>query len=284
MSDHSNDVGKDSAETPPPERLAHELNNLLSVVLGDLDFLQVSLAELGEQSGKTAMLECVAGLQEAARRLVALAKPLVELAKTSGNAVQEWEGIPTASGLRGMPDQTPTRLRPGAAPAAPAPAPEAPAPPAESEERGERRTPSRGGAAGPQVEAALRPQILVVEDVESERRNVTRLLEQLGYQVLAVPDGREAVRVYREEKHVALVLLDMVIPGLSGRDTFRSLRKHDPQVRVLLVSGYVDEDRAQELLAEGAAGFLQKPLTLESLRRAVATALGGVRPIDRPAP
>jgi CheY-like chemotaxis protein len=290
MSDVSNQAGKDTVEPRSLEQLAHDLNNLLSVMLGDLDFLQGSLSELREQTGKDAMLECVDSLQQAAQRLLALAKPLVELAKLPAapqgererprSAIEEWEAQPTASGLRGPLEQTPTRLRPGTTPPAATPA----AAPAPTEESGERRSPSRGGAAaggtGPQNEPVLRPLILVVEDVEAERRHVARLLEQLDYRVVAIPDGREAVRVYREEKHVVLVLLDMVIPGLSGLDTFRALRKHDSQVKVLLVSGYVDEDRAEELLAEGAAGFLQKPFTLELLRRAVATALGGVRPVE----
>ena len=330
---------RDAAQAVPSSfrKLAHEFRNVLSVIVGDLDYLRDELAKL-EPAPQGSVLECVANLQQAAHRAVELAVPLVTLAKAG--AGEEPEETTERPPVKAPPPMEPTRdhyavpaadARPDQAeegdewsqrPTVPgnalslvelarrtAPADRAAVDPkhdsgkhpvsrggsARSGEEGSGAALARLGGAGAMVAgetpakplarggAAVGSTILVVEDVESERRNMGRLLEQLGYQVVAVPDGREAVRVFREEQHgVGLVLLDLVIPGLSGRETFRALRKIDPHVRVLLVSGYVDEKRADELLGEGAAGFLQKPVALETLRRAVATALGGVRPVQKP--
>jgi CheY-like chemotaxis protein len=289
--ENSDKSAGDSAEKMSFPRLAHEFHNLLAAMLGDLDFLRDGLAELGEQAGKAALLECAATLLAAARRAVTLAKPLVELAK-QGAADPEAAPDDKATENLAIGPSDPTREQcteepsgdnvaewspeqktPGNVLAVVALARQMQMPGVEAE-GDRRRAPSRGGAA-------VGSTILVVEDVESERRSVTRFLEKLGYGVVAVSDGREAVRVFREEHHgIALVLLDLVIPGLSGRETLRTLRNTDPNVRVLLVSGYVDEDRTDELLAEGAVGFLRKPFTLDTLRRAVVTASGGVRPVE----
>jgi CheY-like chemotaxis protein len=72
---------------------------------------------------------------------------------------------------------------------------------------------------------------------------------------------------------VDLVILDMVMPRMGGKDAFLALRRINPQVKVLLVSGYSVEGEAQMLLQEGAKGFLQKPFRRAELAQAVANAL-----------
>ena len=74
-------------------------------------------------------------------------------------------------------------------------------------------------------------------------------------------------------RHIDFVLLDMIMPGLSGRETFRAMREVDPDVNVLLSSGYSVEGEAQEILAEGVRGFIQKPFLPKVLADAVAEAL-----------
>jgi len=85
----------------------------------------------------------------------------------------------------------------------------------------------------------------------------------------------DGVRLYREHAgHVQLVILDMVMPGMDGRAVFDALRSIDPDVRVLVSSGYMDEGTAANILRRGVAGFLRKPYTLRELVEAVQAALG----------
>jgi DNA-binding NtrC family response regulator len=102
-----------------------------------------------------------------------------------------------------------------------------------------------------------------------------RLLEALGHKVLLAENGRDALSIYREQKdEIVLVLLDMVMPEMDGEDTFLRLRELDPDVRVLLSSGYMVEDKARRLMTKGARGFIQKPYTLDALAEEMAQALG----------
>jgi PAS domain S-box-containing protein len=116
--------------------------------------------------------------------------------------------------------------------------------------------------------------LLLVEDESSIRDMTAHLLGQLGYEVEVFGDPREAVNHYAAHwADVDLVLLDLVMPGLSGREVFEAIRKTNPEARVLLVSGYSVEGDARKLIAAGASGFLQKPFEVETLSAAVIKAL-----------
>lgn len=81
---------------------------------------------------------------------------------------------------------------------------------------------------------------------------------------------REAIAIYEEKKdRIDLVILDMIMTGISGGETFDRLRKINPEIRVLLSSGYSVKGQAQEILDRGCLGFLQKPFTLEVLSRKI---------------
>jgi len=86
--------------------------------------------------------------------------------------------------------------------------------------------------------------------------------------------GQEAINIFFEkQKEIDLVILDMVMPGMSGGETFDRLRSIDPEIRVLLSSGYSIEGQAQQILDRGCNGFLQKPFEFERLSRKVRKAL-----------
>jgi two-component system, cell cycle sensor histidine kinase and response regulator CckA len=92
------------------------------------------------------------------------------------------------------------------------------------------------------------------------------MLVSLGYRVYATGSGQEALAVYQEKrKEIDLVILDMIMPGISGGETFDRLRDIDPGVRVLLSSGYSINGEAKHILDRGCNGFLQKPFQLENL-------------------
>jgi two-component system, cell cycle sensor histidine kinase and response regulator CckA len=117
--------------------------------------------------------------------------------------------------------------------------------------------------------------ILLVDDEDSVRMVAGRMLEQLGYQVLLAADGAEALEIYRREGHrFHLVILDMLMPGMGGAETYRQLKEMDPEVRVLLSSGYSLDGEAQQVMAAGAQGFIQKPYRLAVLSHHVAKTIG----------
>jgi DNA-binding response OmpR family regulator len=122
-------------------------------------------------------------------------------------------------------------------------------------------------SAGPAV-AAWRGNgmVLVVDNEPIVRDAAQRMLEQIGFSVLAASDGEEAVRLYsRHQEEIACVLLDLTMPKMSGEETFRELRKVRPEVRVVLSSGYSEESAREQFAGLELAGFIQKPYEFETV-------------------
>ncbi len=116
--------------------------------------------------------------------------------------------------------------------------------------------------------------ILLVDDEEVITEVSGRLLEELGYRVLIASSGDEALDVYAENRdEIDLVIMDMIMPGLSGSETFDRLKAIDPAVRVILSSGYSVDGKAQEILDRGVRVFLQKPYRLDDLAQKIREAL-----------
>ncbi|HEV2804866.1 MAG TPA: response regulator [Chthoniobacterales bacterium] len=116
--------------------------------------------------------------------------------------------------------------------------------------------------------------ILVMDDEEAIRELTSQLLGTLGYDVTAVPDGLEAVRIYeralRKGEHFQAVILDATVRGgLGGVATIERLRSMDPQVNAIICSGYSDEAALSEFLAFGFRGALPKPFTRSELADAL---------------
>ena len=118
--------------------------------------------------------------------------------------------------------------------------------------------------------------ILIVDDHETIWDFLIEALQMLGYSVLLAENGEDAVSIYRENPGaVDLVLLDMIMPKLGGHQAFYQLRAIDPEVKVLLSSGFVSEEEVHDLLQQGACGFLPKPHRLPQVARAIRNALDG---------
>lgn len=108
--------------------------------------------------------------------------------------------------------------------------------------------------------------ILVVDDEEQFLAACSRLLGAMGYDVLAASGGRRAVELVREHKdRLSLVILDLIVPEMSGAKTYEALREIAPRLKVLLSSGFSADGQAQELLERGCDGFIQKPFDLTTL-------------------
>ncbi len=129
-----------------------------------------------------------------------------------------------------------------------------------------------------EVSQALPPgrgRILLVDDQEPVREVARDMLEALGYEVVTAADGLEGVSRYRDLwREIDLVILDMVMPNMSGGDCFRRMKEINPKARVVLSSGYSMDGAIQEVMNEGILAFIQKPYRLEDLSRVVGTAVG----------
>jgi two-component system, cell cycle sensor histidine kinase and response regulator CckA len=113
--------------------------------------------------------------------------------------------------------------------------------------------------------------ILLVEDEESLIALGARMLEHLGFTVLTAADGLQAVELYRERgKEIDLVLMDLTMPHMDGAEAFGELRRLNPDVRVVLASGYTHEEVASRFAGKDLSGVLQKPYTLARLRELLA--------------
>lgn len=109
--------------------------------------------------------------------------------------------------------------------------------------------------------------ILVVDDESAVRRTVSRMLELMGFTTLQAADGEEGIAIFREMgADVSLVMLDLTMPRMDGEQTFAELRRIDPNVRVVLMSGFNQQEAIARFTGKGLASFVQKPFSLDSLR------------------
>jgi PAS domain S-box-containing protein len=112
--------------------------------------------------------------------------------------------------------------------------------------------------------------ILVVDDEDVFREMMKDVLAYLGYDVLASENGQEGIQVYKEhQEEIDLVILDMNMPVMDGKEMFRILKKINPNVRALLATGFALDGEVQELMTEGVMGFIQKPFMIEDISKAI---------------
>ena len=120
---------------------------------------------------------------------------------------------------------------------------------------------------------ALSGRVLIIDDEPMILNIASEILEHAGFSVITAADGEEGLAKFREHPDTNLVLLDLTMPRMSGDDVFRELRKLKPTVRVLLSSGYNEQDTTSRFAGKGLAGFIQKPYGAEQLVEAVRTVL-----------
>lgn len=113
--------------------------------------------------------------------------------------------------------------------------------------------------------------VLVVDDDAPVREATVRLLGNIGYETLEADGGAAAIERYQQRRsEVRAVLLDLTMPGMDGLATLRALRAIDPDVRVLLTTGFDVDERVEGLLAQGCRGVLAKPYSRDTLADALA--------------
>ena len=112
--------------------------------------------------------------------------------------------------------------------------------------------------------------ILVVDDEEVFREMLKDVLEYLGYEVLLAEDGKEGIEVFKtHQNRIDLVILDMNMPVMDGKEMFRELKKLAPGIKALLATGFALDGEVQELMDEGVTGFIQKPFRMEEIDTAI---------------
>ena len=123
--------------------------------------------------------------------------------------------------------------------------------------------------------AAGHETLLVVDDEPYILDACAAMLTGMGYRVLTAGSGSEAVTIFSDRKaSIDLIILDMVMPEMDGRETFSRLKKLDPDVKVILSSGYSLEDMAEEMLSMGCKVFIQKPFDEHQISRKIKDVLG----------
>ncbi|MFC1883273.1 response regulator [Thermodesulfobacteriota bacterium] len=112
--------------------------------------------------------------------------------------------------------------------------------------------------------------ILLVDDEEMILEVGKKMLKKLDFKVLTAEGGKEAVRLYKRKRgKIDIVILDMIMPDMSGGKTYDKLKETDPEVKVLLSSGYSINGEASEILERGCDGFIQKPFRLEKISQKI---------------
>mgnify|MGYP001809889559 CR=1 FL=1 len=129
----------------------------------------------------------------------------------------------------------------------------------------------------PAPEAVRAARIMVIDDEDAIGLLTEKMLTSLGHRVEAHLDPVQAIATYRQEwPHIDLVLLDMTMPVLGGREVFHALRTINPRVRIVLISGFAADADIQTLLEHGACGFIPKPFDKAALVHAVNAGLAGM--------
>ena len=112
--------------------------------------------------------------------------------------------------------------------------------------------------------------VLIIDDEEDFREFLTEALDIAEFEVMSATNGREAIALFEQHHHrLAFVLLDVIMPLLDGADTLRRLKEIDPDVRVILCSGFSSDEQTRELMDRGAHTFLQKPFNMAELFTAI---------------
>ena len=112
--------------------------------------------------------------------------------------------------------------------------------------------------------------VLLVDDEELVLEAVVQSLQKAGYRVIEARGGREAVKAYQlHQQDIDVVVLDMIMPDMGGGEVFGKLRAMNPDIGVLLASGYSIEGQASEILEQGCDAFIQKPFNVMDLSQKI---------------
>ena len=109
------------------------------------------------------------------------------------------------------------------------------------------------------------PKLLLVDDEEQFRVSLAKRLEMRGFDILDLDNGEDAIKVIRADSEIDVVVLDRKMPGMNGIDTLKLIKKQDPIVEVIMLTGHGSMEAAVECTKLGAFKYLEKPYEFEKL-------------------
>jgi two-component system, cell cycle sensor histidine kinase and response regulator CckA len=117
--------------------------------------------------------------------------------------------------------------------------------------------------------------ILIIDDEHTVREMWESFLTENGYRVVSAENGQEGIGIFQDRKdEIDLIILDLIMPKMGGKETLPLLREIKPDIKVLISSGYSENGQAKEILESGVDGFIQKPIRLTELAKTISSILG----------
>ncbi|MBN2366760.1 MAG: response regulator [Calditrichaeota bacterium] len=118
----------------------------------------------------------------------------------------------------------------------------------------------------PQPARVQKPTVLVVDDEYNIRSMMKEIMEMSGFRVLTAGNGRDGIEIYqRHEGEIDLIIMDIIMPVMDGRAAFNEIRKLNPQQKIFIISGYSQREDLEDILGNGAVGFLRKPFQVKEI-------------------
>ena len=112
--------------------------------------------------------------------------------------------------------------------------------------------------------------VLIIEDEDMMLETLKNLVEHLGFDVITAVDGNEGIKLFKQKKEIIkLIIIDMEMPGKNGLETLVALQKIDPNVKVIISSGYASDEKINSAIDKGARSFLKKPYRLKDLSKII---------------
>ena len=211
--------------------LGHEFNNLLMNVQGNISLM------LLETDSDHPNYKRLKSMEQSVQKGAEVTRRLLDLAQRGGNGASENNLMST---LGKHPEVQPV-------------------PPVEVP-----------GKVGPAETPLATRTILIVDDEEMILNVGKKMLEKMSHNVIAANSGKEAIKLFEADRHgIDLVVLDMIMPEMGGRETFERIREINPDVKVLIASGYAQGENTAEILERGGSGFIQKPFTMKELAQKI---------------
>ena len=111
--------------------------------------------------------------------------------------------------------------------------------------------------------------VLLVDDEETIRDVAKEMLREFGFTTITANDGRDAIEIFKENPDIVIVIMDLTMPNMDGEQCFHELKKLNPDVKVVMSSGFSELEVTQKFVGKGLAGFIQKPYKLSVLREVI---------------